>query len=216
MTGRLFPSGSRKDYLPFVCPITGDQLTVESTLIDCTNPFILVNSASLPESYSKDGPEKKQSQAIIEAIRQAGSVRMGLTRDLADAALRRGTPKIAVVGPLCMWKHVNASLPPADVEVTAFSGGILHPSFQGTGAICLAAALSIPGTVASNLLPSSSDSLEILHIGSQLPHIWCIAHRSGQIRVDITLSRDEEGGYFVEKGSILRTTRKLFEGSTFY
>ncbi|KAL7927962.1 PrpF domain-containing protein [Trichoderma austrokoningii] len=217
MAGRLFPSGSRIDHLSLDCPITGTQLMAESTLIDCTNPFILVNSASLPESYSKDGPEeKKQLQAIIEAIRRAGSVRMGLARDLADAAQRRGTPKIATVGPLCNRIHPDASIPLADVRVTAFSGGILHPSFQGTGAICLAAALSIPGTIASNLLPSSTHSLEVPQIGSQQPRTWRIAHRAGQIHVDIAVSRDEEGEYFIHSGSILRTARKLFEGLAFY
>lgn len=209
MTGKLFPSGARKDYLAFQCPSTGTGFVVHTTLIDCTNPFVLVDAASMPTSYALDGPQATKSEAVIEAIRRAGAVRMGLARDIADAAQCRGTPKIAVVA------RPSTSNSSVDVEVTAFSAGVLHPTFQVTGAICLSAALSIPGTVASDVLPSSTVCWEHSHSRLQ-PHIWRIAHRAGQIDVQLSVSCDTKGEYLVEKGSIIRTARKLFEGLTFY
>lgn len=208
MTGSLLPSGAPKDYLSFECPSSGSRFVVKTTLIDCTNPFIFVDAASMPPPYALVGPKDRQSEAIIEAIRRAGAVRMGLARDISEAGLRRGTPKIALVA--CP-STLNPSI---DVEVTAFSTGVLHPSFQVTGAISLSAALSIPGTVASDLLPSTicQDSC---HKTLQSPHTWHIAHRAGQIHAEIEVSQNK-GEYFVEKGSILRTARKLFEGLTFY
>ncbi|KAJ5793936.1 hypothetical protein N7457_000535 [Penicillium paradoxum] len=210
MTGSLFPSGARKDYLSFECPSTGTQFVVKTTLIDCTNPFIFVDSASMPKPYTLSGPKDRQSEALIEAIRRAGAVRMGLARDTSEAGLRRGTPKIALVA--CP-STVDSSV---DVEVTAFSTGVLHPSFQVTGAICLSAALSIPGTVASDLLPSPTLCRESCQRKLQSPCVWRIAHRAGQIHAEIDVSQDKDGEYFVEKGSIVRTARKLFEGLTFY
>lgn len=215
MTGRLFPSGARKDNLPFDCPMTGARLIVEATLIDSGNPFVLVSSESMPRSHVLDGSRGRQSQAMIEAIRRAGSVRMGLARDLTEAGLCRGTPKIAIVAPIGTWSP-EADLS-ADVEVTAFSTGVLHPSFQVSGAVCLGAALSIPGTIASNLLPSSTPPGPEPSYGKlRPPCVWRIAHRTGHIQAEIVASQDESGNYFIERGSIIRTVRKLFEGPTFY
>ncbi|KJZ74924.1 hypothetical protein HIM_05655 [Hirsutella minnesotensis 3608] len=211
VTGRLFPSGSRKDYLSFNCPSTGVHHVVESTLIDSANPFVLVDSASMPGHYALHGPDDEQSRAIVEAIRRAGSVRMGLARDLTDAAQCQGTPKIVVVAPS------SAAAPSADVQVTAFSVGVLHPALQATAGICLAAALSISGTVPSSLLASSTAcSGTCPHGGTQPPRMWRIAHRAGLMDTEIIVSWDGEGEYLVEKGSITRTVRKLFEGRTFY
>ncbi|KAJ5154988.1 DUF453-domain-containing protein [Penicillium coprophilum] len=210
MTGKLFPSGARKDYLAFQCPSTGTKVAVRATLIDCTNPFILVDSASMPTLYALEGPKATQSEALIEAIRRAGAVRMGLAKDVTEAGKQRGTPKIAVIA------NPSTSSQSVDVDVTAFTAGVLHPTFQVTGAICLSAALSIPGTVASDLLPSSILCRETFHSKLQWPRIWRIAHRAGQVDVEVSVSQDTKGEYFVERGSIMRTARKLFEGRAFY
>ena len=88
--------------------------------------------------------------ATIEAIRCAGAVRMGLASSVEEAALTKGTPKAVIV-----WPPAPFPIPDAindgerpDIQVLAFSMGKPHPTLQLTGAVCLAAAACVPGTVA--------------------------------------------------------------------
>lgn len=135
---------------------------------------------------------------------------MGLTRNLEEASLFRATSKMAIAVLARTWKPADMTLLPleqANVEVTAFSGGILHPTLQVTGAICLAAALSIPGTVASK----KEGTVPQISL-----NIWRIAHRQGHIDVEIVVRRDGDAGYRVERAGVARSARKLFEGQAFY
>ncbi|THC93385.1 hypothetical protein EYZ11_007142 [Aspergillus tanneri] len=229
MTGQLLPVKDAQTTLYFECPQTGSTRAVRTTLIDCANPFVLVDSRSLPAEYHLDGPSGKTAKEIIESIRCAAMVRMGLQTAAYRKAgrVRRGTPKIVLLTMPSAAVQVGSPNVPAklvDVEVVAYSMGNPHPTLQLTGAICLGAALSVPGTVAWDLLisnhgypsPSSEAGSDFLSLTPNSTKRWCIQHPTGFIESKITTSHTADGKLFIESGSVFCSARKLFEGTVFY
>ena len=227
MTGKLFPSGSRQDKITVDSPGFPSPATVRVTLIDAANPFVFVDSATLPAVYHQLGPEAPSSLELIESIRRKGAVLLGLANDEAEAALTRATPKIAVLAtPRINAHEVNSDNPGAerqpDINVTAYSMGKLHPSLQLTGAVCLGAATGISSTVASDLsrdgrpveqrrnapakadLPGVSEKMAGVAGGEV-----CIGQRGGTMIADVRVS---PFGPRVDGVTVDRTAQRIFEG----
>lgn len=87
MTGSTFPTGDREEDLAVYPRNTYNNnqsnnggcyqqppFTVRAILIDVSNPFIFVDSSSLPASYHAAAPDSETSLEIIQAIRREGSV----------------------------------------------------------------------------------------------------------------------------------------------
>ncbi|GAM39063.1 hypothetical protein TCE0_034f10297 [Talaromyces pinophilus] len=219
MTGKTFPTGNRQDELVIHPSNSGNLLdnsfTVKATLIDVSNPFIFVDSSSLPPEYFAAGPDSETSLGIIEAIRREGSVRFGFANDIETAGLRKGTPKIAIVSTPVVSDSsiISGNIP--DISVLAYSMGKVHPSVQLTGAVCLGAAATLEGTVVERLRLKESSS-STLH-GAKTTHneknggSIVIRHNSGTIDVDVDVTEDDE----VESVTVFRTARRVFEGTIF-
>ncbi|KAL9064979.1 MAG: hypothetical protein Q9161_008528 [Pseudevernia consocians] len=232
MTGKLFPSGLRQNHITVASPGVPREVTVRATLIDAANPFIFVDSSTLPSVYHQLGPDAPPSLDLIESIRRQGAVNMGLAPDPETAARTRATPKIAVLAPPRINAHTGGSSATADdgnnerqpdIDVTAFSMGKVHPSLQLTGAVCLGAATGISRTVASDLsrdgrppeerrrdapgkvdVPEISEKMSSL-VGGEV----CIGQRGGKILADVRVS---PFGPRVEGVTVDRTAQRLFEG----
>ena len=232
MTGKLFPSGLRQNHITVASPGVPREVTVRATLIDAANPFIFVDSSTLPSVYHQLGPDAPPSLDLIESIRRQGAVNMGLAPDPETAARTRATPKIAVLAPPRINAHTGGSSATADdgnnerqpdIDVTAFSMGKVHPSLQLTGAVCLGAATGIARTVASDLsrdgrppeerrrdapgkvdVPEISEKMSSL-VGGEV----CIGQRGGKILADVRVS---PFGPRVEGVTVDRTAQRLFEG----
>jgi 2-methylaconitate cis-trans-isomerase PrpF len=224
MTGKTFPTGNRQDELVIRSGSSGSILkepfTVKATLIDVSNPFIFVDSSSLPSEYFATGPDSETSLDIIEAIRREGSVRFGFASDTETAGLRKGTPKIAIVStPVVSDSSITSSNIP-DISVLAYSMGKVHPSVQLTGAVCLGAAATLEGTVVERLRQRTSrvasfGRVQTVHDeeASNGKDGGCIVigHSSGTIDVDVKVTEDEG----VESVTVFRTARRVFEGTIF-
>lgn len=222
MTGKLLPSGLAHQYLDVPLP-NGNQARVQATLIDAANPFVLVDSSSVPDDATTAG--LLQSIEFAESIRCAGAVAMGLASSVQDAGLRRGTPKLAYL----------SSPPPeskADIQALAYSMGKPHPSLQLTGAVCLGAALCVPGTVAAKLskkgqqqvsvdgtiTPPHSDDSSREASPSPASHrreerSIVLAHPTGTIEVVIATRVAPDGNVEIEYGNVARSARRIFEGN---
>lgn len=222
-TGKTFPTGNRQDELVVRSSSSGGLLqapfTVRVTLIDVSNPFIFVDSSSLPSEYYAAGPDSETSLGIIEAIRREGSVRFGFASDIETAGLRKGTPKIAIVSaPIVSNSSIIGSVIP-DISVLAYSMGKVHPSVQLTGAVCLGAAATIPGTVVERLKLTKPrvDSFDQLNtprerlFDDKTSDCIVIGHNSGTIDVDVKVTEDGD----VENVTVFRTARRVFEGTIF-
>lgn len=149
MTGALFPTGRKTDTLCVRPTSIAPAFSIEATLIDAANPFVFVDSTQLADVVRDRSPESKEYKDVIEEIRRAGAVMMGLAPDTMTAAATQGTPKVAIVS----RPSADDSDPDgrADVRVLSFSMGSPHPSLQLTGAVTLGAAICIPGTIPHSL-----------------------------------------------------------------
>jgi 2-methylaconitate cis-trans-isomerase PrpF len=224
MTGKLFPNGERTSSIHITEPRNGvAPFEVQASLVDAANPFIIVDSTSLPLRLEADSAIYLD---LVEDIRRAGAVQMGLATDMAHAATTRGTPKIAFVSP------GEAPMPgkqSSDVRVAAMSMGKAHPSLQLTGAVCLGAASCIPGTVPyaareatrrvrALMTPpdseGSDDEASVLTSSRKEQAngeiVW-LQHPSGQIKVVVKLHRSDDE-VRIESCSVSRTARKIFDG----
>jgi probable AcnD-accessory protein PrpF len=199
--GVLFPTGRRLELLDV--PGVGQ---VEATLIDAGNPTIFVDAARLSLNGTELQPDingDKKLLATVEAVRAHGAVAMGLAATAAEATAKRpGTPKLAFVArPAGYTASDGKAVKPADIDLLAriFSMGVLHHAMTGTGAVALAAAAAIPGTIVSRLAPVGADGR--VRFG----------HPSGVLSVGAE-AREQAGQWAVRKVMMSRSARRLMEG----
>jgi 2-methylaconitate isomerase len=199
--GGMFPTGNVVDR--FDVPGFG---RVTATLINAGNPTIFVDA----ESIGLRGDEMQASingdtalLARCEALRAEAAVRMGLAATPAEATERRPhTPKLAFVAPprpyvASSGRRVESSM--IDLTARILSMGKLHHAMTGTGAVAIAVAAVIPGTVV-NRLTAIRGSGEIR-----------FGHPSGVTTVGAEAElRDDE--WVVARVMISRSARRLMEG----
>jgi 2-methylaconitate cis-trans-isomerase PrpF len=198
MTGRLLPSGQPTDEIEVRSPVSGEASTIRVSLVDAANPFVFIDGASLPESVQKNPGDLP---ALAEVIRQKGAVLMGLARSMEEASLTRGTPKVAVVS-------VPADAAAADIRVTAFSMGKVHPSLQLTGAVCLASAACVEGTLPYEIARRAAAMSQGRSSGSRAAQTIRIQHAKGIMAADVRMAAVG----VVDSVTLSRTARRLFKG----
>ncbi len=79
--------------------------------------------------------------------------------------------------------------------------GVLHHAFTGTGAVALAVASVLPGTLVYELLGGRLTSGEVVRIG----------HAAGAMVVGASVV-EEDGRWRAEKVTLRRSARRLMEG----
>jgi 2-methylaconitate cis-trans-isomerase PrpF len=141
---------------------------------------------------------------------------MGLATSVEEAALTRGTPKIAVLSEPSPQADSSAS---PDVQVVAYSMGKPHGSLQLTGAVCLGTAACTEGTIAHairNKVQSGAATYKTVqrkdsNTSLRLNSIKLL-HPGGDMEVDVLL----DGEHQAEEVTVFRTARRLFEGTVYY
>lgn len=199
--GAMFPTGNRIDRLEV--PGVG---TFEATLINAGNPTIFVDAASLGLKGTELQGDINGNKALLqraEAVRAHGAVAMGLAATAEQATANRPhTPKLAFVATPHSYtasdgKRVETGA--IDLLARIFSMGVLHHAMTGTGAVAIAAAAAIPGTVVSRLAPTGADGR--IRFG----------HPSGTLTVGAA-ANEETGQWQVTKVTMSRSARRLMEG----
>ena len=200
----MFPTGKVVDELELPEDIVaGGRLA--ATLINAGIPTIFVNAADigytgceLQEAINGDAA----ALARFETIRAYGALRMGLISDLAEAAQRQHTPKVAFVAPPAAYV-ASSGRPIAaediDLNVRALSMGKLHHAMMGTGAVAIATAAAIPGTLV-NLAAGGGERNSVV-----------FGHPSGTLRVGAE-AVERDGEWKVTKVVMSRSARVLMEG----
>jgi 2-methylaconitate cis-trans-isomerase PrpF len=187
-TGLALPTGNVIDTLTLP-----DGDTIEASLVDVVSPIVFVRVSDLgvedPETLDPSRIGHDESlRARLNSIRGAGASMMGLDPDI------QSFPKIVLVFPR----------PPRDsavhVKCVALSMGRAQRTVQPTPAMCLGAAVRIPGTIPHELSCAPGEG-EAITIG----------HPSGKLEVGAT----------VEHGQVLSvelhiTARVLMIGEVFY
>ncbi len=196
--GSMFPTGNLVDELEV--PGVG---RLAATMINAGIPTIFVNAADIGLTGTELQPEINGDPArlaVFEAIRAHGALRMGLIKDLADAATRQHTPKIAFVAPPQAYVASSGKrIEDAEVLVRALSMGKLHHAMMATCAVAIATAASVPGTLVN--LAAGGQPREAVRFG----------HPSGTLRVGARAVQ-VDGQWTVTKAIMSRSARVLMEG----
>ncbi|MEM5430524.1 2-methylaconitate cis-trans isomerase PrpF [Cupriavidus oxalaticus] len=198
--GAMFPTGNVVDDLEV--PGVG---TLKATMINAGIPTIFVNA----ESIGYTGTELQdainsdtRALAMFETIRAYGALRMGLIKDVDEAAKRQHTPKVAFVAkPVDYVASSGKKVAAADVDllVRALSMGKLHHAMMGTAAVAIGTAAAIPGTLVN--LAAGGGERNAVRFG----------HPSGTLRVGAE-AQQVDGEWAVRKAIMSRSARVLMEG----
>ncbi|WP_423933598.1 2-methylaconitate cis-trans isomerase PrpF [Comamonas sp. 23] len=199
--GAMFPTGQLVDQLDV--PGVG---SFAATLINAGIPTIFLNAQDLGYTGCElQGDINGDAQALarLEAIRACGALKMGLIQDLAEAASRQHTPKIAFVAPPASYTASSGKAVEAqdvDLLVRALSMGQLHHAMMGTAAVAIGTAAAVPGTLVN--LAAGGGERSAVRFG----------HPSGTLRVGAE-ARLQDGQWVVTKALMSRSARILMEGA---
>jgi probable AcnD-accessory protein PrpF len=196
----MFPTGNLVDDLEV--PGVG---TFKATMITAGIPTIFLNAADinytgceLQEAINGD----PKALEMFETIRAHGALKMGLISNVAEAAGRQHTPKVAFVAPAKNYTSSSGKVITADaidLNVRALSMGKLHHAMMGTAAVAIGTAAAIPGTLVN------------LAAGGGERNVVTFGHPSGTLKVGAAAS-ENGGDWKVEKVTMSRSARVLMEG----
>lgn len=178
VTGKVFPTGNRIDIID----------GIEVTCIDAAMPLMMVRAADLGLTGRERPVELDANAALLErleSLRLKAGAMMGLG-DVSNSVI----PKPVIV---------SAGDSPNSITSRYFTPRRCHASHAVTGAIGVATAFALQGTVAS---------------GRQLAagrHDLAVLHPAG--RIDIAVEMEGSGDALnIKSASLVRTARKIFEG----
>ncbi|NEY34547.1 4-oxalomesaconate tautomerase [Streptomyces sp. PRKS01-65] len=186
-----FPPSRRK-----LLPTGNVRDTVAGTEVTCVDngmPTVLIPAEALEVTGQEDPKELETNQELtarLHEIRLAAGRLMGLG-DVTDTTV----PKLTLLSPP---RHGGA------VTTRTFIPARVHTSIGVLGAAGVAAGLRIEGSVAHGIaaLPEDGDRLRI-------------EHPSGFTDIESSIDRTPEGGPRARRTAVVRTARKIFDGTVF-
>lgn len=202
-TGKLLPTGRAVDTLVLA---SGERMA--ASLVDAANPCVFVTAAAFGCSGTELPAEIEANATLMsrfEAVRCAASVAMGLADTTAAASRIASVPKVAIVSaPMATRTLAGSALAPedADILVRMISVGQAHRAVPLTGALCLAVATRVPGSIPAEACRWLAPEATGIRIG----------HPSGVTLVDARVSTGPQGAV-AEHAAVYRTARRLFEGA---
>ena len=197
----LFPTGRTTQTLE-----VPDVGAIEVSLVDAGLPTVFVDAASLGLTGTELQPAVNADAELlarVEAIRAHAAVVMGLATTARQATLERPhVPKLCSVAPPADYVASDGRPVPAtsiDLLARVFSMGRLHHAMTGTGAVALAVAAAVPGTLVQRAARAANS------------RNLCFGHPSGRLQVGAEVS-GQGGCWTVAKVAMSRSARRLMEG----
>jgi 2-methylaconitate cis-trans-isomerase PrpF len=202
-TGKLLPTGNVRDVLDI-----GAGRRIEASLVDVANPVVVIDMDGVcreRQGFDTAWFQSPEQRALFEDIRVAAAKAMGLVADEETARTRlTNLPLVAIVRKPSAYvtsSATNVGPHQVDIITQMISMGLPHKATPLTGAMCLAAASRIKGTIAY-----AAANPESLHRDA-----FRIGHPSGVLQV--TASCEQRGnGWHVGEAGVFRTARRLFDG----
>jgi 2-methylaconitate cis-trans-isomerase PrpF/tripartite-type tricarboxylate transporter receptor subunit TctC len=178
VTGKIFPTGRRIDVLD----------GTEATCIDAAMPLMILRAEALGITGRESPADLDANPALLARIEQL--------RRLAGERMGFGDVSQSVIP-----KPVLVSAGDDDDSITSryFTPLRCHRSHAVTGAIGVATAFALPGTVASGLRRTSGT------------HTLAVLHPEGRIEVEIEMQGDGDATR-VDRAALLRTARRIMHG----
>ena len=180
--GALLPTGNVIDTLD----------GIELTCIDNGMPVIIVRAADLGVTGSET-PAQLEANAALVAKVEAIRLEMGPRMNLGDVA-RKTVPKVCLV---------SAPRRGGSIATATFIPHRVHEAIGVLGAVSVATACVIPGSVAAGLSRRSETAGQRIEV----------EHPTGFFTVDVEV--DVGQGILVRRATLLRTARKLMRGDVF-
>ncbi len=205
-TGRLLPGGAVSQFIE-----VPDMGRIEVSLVDAANACVFVTAASVG-MRGTEMPDAIQNDAALMqklmTVRAHGSVAMGIAATVEDAMKKKSAPFFGIVTPpqdfdALSGERVNAEA--TDLNVRVIASGQPHRALPLTISLCTAVAARIKGSIVERCTRASA---------ADAPSIR-LAMPSGILTVDAKVEL-KNGAWTAQRGSFYRTTRRLFEGVTFY
>jgi 2-methylaconitate cis-trans-isomerase PrpF len=202
-TGRLLPSGNVTDTLH----VPGHG-SLEASMVDAANACVFVEAAAVGLNGTEMPDEldaRADTMALLENIRCAAGVAMGIGDSPEQVRRERPSiPKVAVVaGPrearALSGERLGAE--EGDLSARMISMGNTHRALPLTGALCLAVAARLRGSIPHRHTRETDDTTGDLRL----------MHPSGITVVAAHVTHDDHG-WQAHQASVYRTQRRLFEG----
>ena len=206
-TGKLFPTGHLRDTLDI--PGFGK---IESTIIDVSNPIVLVRAADIHMKADELPEEVNGNQEVmdlLEKIRGAACVKMGFATDLKDATDHSpAVPKVGFAAKPLSYKDLEGHTVNAeqmDLAARVISVFKCHKACPLTAANSISTAAMLDGTIVSELVSADHDPKSIR-----------IGHPSGVMTLIPDIGNKENGiGADVRGVAVERTARRIMDGTVY-
>ena len=196
-TGKLLPTGNARDQLD-----VAGLGRIEASLVDAANPVVFVRGSAFaldPRSRPEDLERDAELMKRLEELRVVSAVRMGLCSEQEARTSIKNLPLVSLIWP----RSVESA--DADIVTRMISAGQPHRATPLTGAMCLAVAARLPGSIVAEALGERSEPDRDIAIG----------HASGILTLGAKV-RTSGGEAVAEEVVVYRTARRLMEGRVFY
>ncbi|MCX4094645.1 PrpF domain-containing protein [Nocardia sp. alder85J] len=227
VTGRLLPTGRARDTVEL------PDGPVQVSLVDVTTAYVFARAADFGVvPHARTVAEWNADRALCDRLEQArgeAARLLGVVENASDAReLSPVIPRIVLVAP---------GTEETGVEVVAVSMGAIHRAVPMTAALCLAAAVRLPGTLpheyacgtaASGRDPAGSAGVTAdsgrdpaesdcgaVEFARETGEPLRIGHPLGTVDVLATVGADAGGAPVVESVGVVRTARRLMSGTAY-
>ncbi|MCR9139511.1 MAG: PrpF family protein [Alphaproteobacteria bacterium] len=200
MTDGLLPTGH-----PLDCLEVEGLGRIDVSMVDAANPVVFVRADDFGMKGTEspgdlDADAKLMFQ--LDTVRRQAGVTMGLARSPDKTPL--SNPKIAIVSraqPFTALDGSDYTTDSHDVSVRLISMGNFHRAITLTGAMCVAVAAKMEGSVVARV--------------TRTPGTLRIGNPSGVLPVDADV-KNQGGGYHAVSATTFRTQRRIMEGALLY
>ena len=181
VTGKMFPTGKPMDMIQ----------GVEVTCLDMAIPMMLVAAGAMGKSGAETPAELDADKAFLARL-ESMRLEAGRLMGMGDVSAKV-VPKVGVLSVPAQGGSIRSRY---------FTPLACHKAHAVTGAVCVASACALPGTVARKLVAPADFKAGVVRI----------EHPSGAIEVDLQVSGRGDA-MDITRASLLRTARRIFEGN---
>ena len=181
-SGSLLPTGNTRDMIEGI-PVT---------LIDNGMPVIVVRAEDMGVT-GYESPADLEANKDLVALKERIRLKAGPMMNLGDVA-KKSVPKVSLIAP---------AKEGGTISTRTFIPHRIHEAVGVLGAVSVATAAMLPGSVAIDIAKSAGSGSE-----RQIE----VEHPTGFFSVRVGIGKD---GRTVERAALLRTARKIMDGTVF-
>jgi 2-methylaconitate cis-trans-isomerase PrpF len=199
-TGKTLPTNNPTDFIKL-----DNGQVYEVSIVDCVNTLVFVRAEDVGQTGTELPDEVNRNAYLLETlekIRVQAGIKIGLIKEGEKVSpSTHALPKIVMVTKPKEYKTVNQQLvKEQDIDILSryITMGTLHRAHAVSGAMGLAAAVKINGTIPNHIVPNTCKGIKI-------------GHPSGTLYADAVVEKIGEEWMVAQAGNG-RTARRLMEG----